>query len=136
MSVSLVIVSHSVRLAEGVVELAGQMAQGKVAIAAAGGTTDGALGTSADKILDALRQVTRPDGTLLLLDLGSAVMAAEMAVETFTHECQHAVMISSAPLVEGAVIAAVEASIGNNLQEVAEAAASAITLPKLHSVNV
>lgn len=136
MSVSLVIVSHSTRLAEGVVELAEQMAQGKVAIAAAGGTTDGTLGTSADKILDALRQVTGPDGTLLLLDLGSAVMAAEMAVEAFTHECQHAVTISSAPLVEGAVIAAVEASIGNCLQEVAEAAASAITLPKLHSVNV
>ena len=136
MSVSLVIVSHSMRLAEGVVELAAQMALGKVAIVAAGGTIDGTLGTSVDKILDALQQVDGSDGILLLLDLGSAVMAAEMAIETFTHEHHYQVMISSAPLVEGAVVAAVEASIGNSLQEVAEAAASAITLPKFHSAKV
>ena len=64
MSVSLVIVSHSARLAEGVVELAGQMAQGKVAIAAAGGTSEGGLGTSVDLIFKALRQVDSPDGIL------------------------------------------------------------------------
>lgn len=128
MSVSLVIVSHSARLAEGVAELAGQMAHGKVAIAAAGGTTDGSLGTSLEKVLAALAQVDGPDGTLVLLDLGSAAMVAEMAVETFV--AQHRVMISSASLVEGAVIAAVEASIGNSLVEVAEAAEIAHTLPK------
>jgi PTS hybrid protein len=132
MTVSLVIVSHSARLAEGVVELAEQMAQGKVAIVAAGGTSDGTLGTSVDKIIAALQQVDGPDGTLVLLDLGSAVMATEMAVEAFTQDRQH-VTISSAPLVEGAVIAAVESSIGNSLQEVAEAAMSASTLPKLHT---
>lgn len=136
MSVGIVIVSHSARLAEGVVELAAQMAQGKVAIAAAGGTADGALGTSVDKILAALRQVDGPDGILLLLDLGSAVMATEMAVEAFAHNQRHTIVISPAPLVEGAVIAAVEASIGNSLHEVAEAAASAITLPKLLSANI
>ena len=132
MAVGLVIVSHSSRLAEGVAELAEQMAQGKVAIAAAGGTTDGGLGTSVDKIVQALYKVDGPDGILVLLDLGSAVMATEMAVEAFTQESQHPVVISPAPLVEGAVIAAVEASIGNSLQEVAEAAASAYTLPKVH----
>ena len=131
MAVGLVIVSHSARLAEGVAELAGQMAQGKVAIAVAGGTADGSLGTSVDKIVDALREVDGPDGILVLLDLGSAVMATEMAVEAFAQNRR--VMISSAPLVEGAVIAAVEASIGNSLQEVAEAAVSASTLPKVHT---
>ena len=135
MTVGLVIVSHSAQLAEGVAELAGQMAQGKVAIAAAGGTADGALGTSVEKIVDALNQVDGPDGILVLLDLGSAVMATEMAVETFAKEPHHRVVISSAPLVEGAVIAAVEASIGNSLQEVAEAAADAATLPKVHDRN-
>ncbi len=134
MAVSLVIVSHSARLAEGVAELAGQMAQGKVAIGVAGGTVDGALGTSVEKITDALNQVDGPDGILVLLDLGSAVMATEMAVEAFAQN-QHRVIISPAPLVEGAVIAAVEASIGNSLQEVAEAAASAYTLPKVHTHN-
>ena len=132
MTVSLVIVSHSVRLAEGVAELAGQMAQGKVGIAVAGGTAERALGTSVEKIVAALRQVDGPDGILVLLDLGSAVMATEMAVEVFAQDSQHPVVISPAPLVEGAVIAAVEASIGNSLQEVAEAAASAYTLPKVH----
>jgi PTS hybrid protein len=133
MPVGLVIVSHSARLAEGVAELAGQMAQGKVGIAVAGGTSDGGLGTSVEKITAALRQVDGPDGILVLLDLGSAVMATEMAVEAFAQESSHPVVISPAPLVEGAVIAAVEASIGNSLQEVAEAAASAYTLPKAHN---
>lgn len=131
MTVGLVIVSHSARLAEGVAELAGQMAQGKVGIMAAGGTPEGALGTSVDKIIGALHEVDSPAGILVLLDLGSAVMAAEMAVEAFTATSPHPVTISSAPLVEGAVIAAVEASIGNSLAEVAEAAASATTLPKV-----
>jgi phosphoenolpyruvate---glycerone phosphotransferase subunit DhaM len=135
MTVSLVIVSHSTRLAEGVAELAGQMAQGKVAIAAAGGTSEGALGTSVDKIISALREVDGPDGIIILLDLGSAVMATEMAVEAFGLEHRQRIVISPAPLVEGAVIAAVESSIGNSLQEVAEAAASAYDLPKLHHAN-
>ncbi|MBA2287165.1 MAG: PTS-dependent dihydroxyacetone kinase phosphotransferase subunit DhaM [Ktedonobacteraceae bacterium] len=131
MAVGLVIVSHSARLAEGVAELAGQMAQGKVAIAVAGGTVEGRLGTSVEKILAALRQVDGPDGILVLLDLGSAVMATEMAVEAFAHDSPHKVTISPAPLVEGAVIAAVEASVGNSLEEVAEAAIGAATLPKI-----
>lgn len=138
MTVGLVIVSHSAQLAEGVVELAGQMAQGKVAIAAAGGTATGALGTSVEKILAALHVVDGPDGILVLLDLGSAVMATEMAVEAFTEGregFQDHIIISSAPLVEGAVIAAVESSIGNSLHEVAEAAVEACTLPKAHSQN-
>ena len=132
MAVGLVIVSHSARLAEGVAELAGQMVQGKVAIAVAGGTEEGRLGTSVEKILAALRQVDGPEGILVLLDLGSAVMAAEMAVEAFVQASPHAVIISPAPLVEGAVIAAVEASVGNSLPEVAEAAASAYSLPKVN----
>jgi PTS hybrid protein len=133
MTVGLVIVSHSARLAEGVAELAGQMAQGKVAIAAAGGSADGTLGTSVEKILEALQKVNGPDGILVLLDLGSALMATEMAVEAFPPGREQHVVISPAPLVEGAVIAAVEASIGNSLQEVAEAAANAHTLPKVHA---
>ncbi len=76
MSVSLVIVSHSARLAEGVAELAGQMAHGKVAIAAAGGAVDGSLGTSLEKVIAALAHVDGPDGTLVLLDLGSAAILA------------------------------------------------------------
>nr|BBH93557.1 PTS mannose transporter subunit IID [Thermogemmatispora argillosa] len=133
MTVGLVIVSHSARLAEGVAELAGQMAQGKVVIAPAGGAAEGGLGTSVDKILQALRQAASPSGVLILLDLGSAGIAAEMALELFKQDQNCPVIISSAPLVEGAVVAAVEASIGSPLQAVAEAAAAAINLPKLPS---
>ncbi len=133
MTVGIVIVSHSAQLAAGVVELARQMAQEKVAIASAGGTLDGTLGTSVEKIMDALRAVDGPDGTVVFLDLGSAVMATEIAVETFTQEHQRQIIISPAPLVEGAIVAAVEASIGNSLQEVADAAAEATSMPKLHS---
>ena len=81
MTVGLVIVSHSAQLAAGVVELAGQMTQGKTPIAAAGGAIDDILGTSADKILEAIQSVDGPDGVLVLLDLGSAILSAEMALE-------------------------------------------------------
>jgi PTS hybrid protein len=130
MAVNLVIVSHSQKLAEGVAELAGQMASGKVIIAPAGGMPDGSLGTSADKVMQALAQAESPDGILILVDLGSAGMAVEMALESLNPEQRALVQVSSAPLVEGAVIAAVEASIGRALGEVAEAAASAEALSK------
>ena len=141
MRVGIVIVSHSALLAEGVVELAGQMAQGKVVIVAAGGIMDGILGTSVEKITDALYKVEAgldsahpSEGIIVFLDMGSAVMATEMAIEAFTvNQRQVQVIISPAPLVEGAIVAAVEASIGNSLQEVAAAAAEAHALPKLHS---
>jgi phosphoenolpyruvate---glycerone phosphotransferase subunit DhaM len=129
-AVSLVIVSHSQKLAEGVAELAAQMANGKTVIAVAAGAADGSLGTSADKVLEALKQAASADGTLILVDLGSAAMAVEMALESLTPEQREHVQVSSAPLVEGAVIAAVEASIGRSLSEVAEAAASAEALGK------
>lgn len=130
MTVSLVIVSHSQKLSEGVAELAAQMANGKTVIATAGGAADGSLGTSADKVVQALAQAESADGTLVLVDLGSAAMAVEMALESLAPERRARVQVSSAPLVEGAVIAAVEASIGRSLQEVAEAATGAEALSK------
>lgn len=122
MTVGLVIVSHSAQLARGVVELAGQMAQGKVKIAAAGGAIDGSLGTSADTILAAIQAVDRPDGVLVLLDLGSALLSAEMALEMLEEQQRARVRITYAPLVEGAVAAAVEAALDHSLAEVQQAA--------------
>jgi dihydroxyacetone kinase phosphotransfer subunit len=129
-AVSLVIVSHSAKLAEGVAELAGQMANGKAMIVPAGGAVDGSLGTSADKVLKALQKAESEEGVLVLVDLGSAGMAVEMALELLSAEQRIHVQVSSAPLVEGAVIAAVEASIGSSLEEVAKAAANAESLSK------
>ncbi len=134
MTVGLVIVSHSAQLAAGVVELAGQMAQGKTPIATAGGATDDVLGTSTDKILAAIQSVDGPDGVLVLLDLGSAILSAEMALEMLSDEQRERIRLSYAPLVEGAVAAALEASLGRTLvqvQQVAEKTASVDQLQKL-----
>lgn len=130
MAVGIVIISHSARLAEGVVELAGQMAQGDIKLVAAGGTDDGSLGTSINKVNAALQQVAGPEGILILLDLGSAAMITEMAVESLSEEQRQLVIVSSAPLVEGAVLAAVEAASGSTLAEVAEAAMQGAAMPK------
>jgi len=128
--VSLVIVSHSAQLAAGVKEFAEQVAGGKVQIADAGGAADGSLGTSVDRIQERLRQVASPDGTLVLVDLGSAVLSVEMAIEALG---AGRVQISDAPLVEGAYLAAIEASAeGATLEQVAEAALQARELIKVH----
>lgn len=120
--VSLLIVSHSPYIARGVKELADQMVQGQVPIAAAGGTVDGELGTSTELISAALESVRSPDGVLVLVDMGSAIMSAEMALEMSGERF----LISVAPLVEGALVAAVQASAGATLEQVAAAAARAL----------
>ncbi|HVH65972.1 MAG TPA: dihydroxyacetone kinase phosphoryl donor subunit DhaM [Candidatus Acidoferrum sp.] len=131
-TVSLVLVSHSRQLAEGVRELAAQMTQGKVKIAVAGGTADGRLGTDAMAIVDAIEQVRGPEGVLVLVDLGSAVLSTQVAIEQLP-EGDGRVLLSNAPFVEGAVIAAVEASIDSDLDAVAAAALGARQMEKISS---
>ena len=122
MTVGLVIVSHSAQLAEGVAELAGQMSQGKTPIAAAGGTVNDVIGTSVDRIVAAIQSVEGPDGVLVLLDLGSAILSTEMALEMLDDDRRGRIRISYAPMVEGAVTAALEASLGRTLAQVQQAA--------------
>jgi dihydroxyacetone kinase phosphotransfer subunit len=130
MAVGLVIVSHSARLAEGVVELAGQMSHGRVRLVAAGGTDDGGLGTSLAKVLHAIERADTLDGVLVLMDLGSAALVAEMALEQLPERLRGRVRLCDAPLVEGAVIAAVEASVGSTLEQVAASAMEAAQMKK------
>src|SRR2546425_8595616 len=120
-TVSLVLVSHSRQLAEGVRELAAQMTQGKVKIAVAGGTADGRLGTDASAILDAIEAVRGPEGVLILVDLGSAVLSTQMAIAQLRGG-NGRVLLSNAPFVQGAVVGAGEASIRSGREEVAAAA--------------
>jgi PTS hybrid protein len=130
-SVGLVIVSHSAKVAEGVVELAAQMAP-TVAIIAAGGTDDGGIGTDAGKIADAIAKADGGQGVLVLVDLGSAVLSTRMAIEELIAEEQRdRVRVSDAPLVEGAVVAAVEASVGAAVDQVAAAAVGAAGMRKV-----
>ncbi|TMD63120.1 MAG: HPr family phosphocarrier protein [Chloroflexi bacterium] len=135
MTVGLVIVSHSAQLANGVAELAGQMTQGATPIAAAGGGVDDILGTSADKIQAAIQAVDGPDGVLVLLDLGSAILSAEMALELLNSEQEHHVILSFAPLVEGAIAAAIEASLGRTLVEVKQAAEKTGSVEQLQQLK-
>ncbi len=122
--VGLVVVSHSARLAEGVVELAAQMAGPEARIGAAGGLDEpgGALGTDAARVLRAIDDVWSEDGVLVLMDLGSAVLSAELALDLLDDERRERVRLTAAPLVEGAVAAAVAAGVGDPLEAVAAAA--------------
>ena len=126
--IGLVIVSHSAKLAEGICELARQVAQDKVRIAAAGGTADPAnpIGTDAFQVLDAIDSVYSEDGVLVLMDLGSAVLSAGTAIELLDEARQRHVHLSAAPLVEGAVAAASLAAAGASFAEVAREARNAL----------
>jgi dihydroxyacetone kinase phosphotransfer subunit len=131
--VGLVLVSHSGMLADGLRDMVAQVAGEDVAVGVAGGTDDGRLGTSAPRIAAALRSTlaASPDGVLVLLDLGSAALSLELALEDLEPADRERVRISEAPLVEGAILAAVQASLGASLLEVAAAADGAASMPKL-----
>jgi dihydroxyacetone kinase phosphotransfer subunit len=123
-----VVVSHSDRIAEGTAELAGQMAGPDVRIVPAGGMEDGAIGTDAAMIAVAIGEADAGSGVVVLADLGSAVLATRTALELLGNP--ENVRLSRGPIVEGAIIAAVQASTGSSLDEVLEAAEGAASLPK------
>ncbi len=119
--IGLVLVSHSAKLAEGVAELAAQMAGPAVRIAVAGGLDlpGRPLGTDAVLVTKAVDDVWSDDGVLVLMDLGSAVLSAELALDLLPEERRGRVLLTEAPLVEGAVAAAVAAGLGEPLETVA-----------------
>lgn len=122
MNVRIVVVSHSEKIAEGAVELAAQMAP-DVTMVPAGGTSDGRIGTSLEKVMAALEQADGGEGVVVLTDLGSAVMTAESALEFAGSPSS--VLLADAPLVEGLVAAAVAAQSGAGVQDVRSAAEAA-----------
>ena len=125
--VGLVVVSHSEALAEGVVALAREMGGEELALEAAGGMDEpGALGTDAERVRAAIERAMSDDGVLVLMDLGSALMSTEFAIEML--EGGGRVVMSEAPLVEGAVAAAVAARGGASLEEVAAEARGALAM--------
>ena len=125
--VGIVIVSHSQKLAEGVKELAEMMAR-DVQIAAAGGLDDGMLGTSYGKIMMAVEDVCGRDGAVILMDMGSAVITAELVQENLKDD---QVKLVDCPLVEGAVMAAIAAAGGADVREVARQAQAGREMMKL-----
>jgi len=112
--VGLVIVSHSDSLAKSVVELTKIMAS-NAQIASAGGLEDGSFGTSFEIIKAAIESVYTDDGVLVLMDMGSAVMTTEMVIEMLEDK---KVEMVDCPLVEGAVVASIDAAAGMDFEAI------------------
>ncbi len=127
--VGLVIISHCKKISDGICELAAAVWKGDVNLISAGGLEDGSLGTDAVRIMNAIRKADQGDGVLILCDIGSSVMSAETAMELLGDEVT--VHIADAPIVEGAIAAAVEAGSGSDLEETLAAAESVRHFHKL-----
>ena len=136
--VGIVIVSHSPKVAEGAADMVRQMVGDTVSVAFTGGNADGGLGTDVAAIRAAIDHAWTPAGVVILVDLGGAETNSEMAVEMLPEDRRSRVVVCNAPIVEGAVIAATEASGGANLAAVRrttarlappEASVAAITAP-------
>jgi dihydroxyacetone kinase phosphotransfer subunit len=125
--VGIIIVSHSQKLAEGVAELAKMMAA-DAPVVPAGGLDDGTFGTSFEKISTAIDSVYTDDGAVILMDMGSAVMTAEMVIENMP---ERKIRMLDCPLVEGAVVAAVGSGANQSLEEIAESVQDVASEKKL-----
>src|SRR5919199_1754088 len=135
--VGIVIVSHSEKLANGVQELAIQMVQGsqhdqmsadtfRLAIAAGIDDPENPLGTDAMQIYQAIESVYSDEGVVVLMDLGSAILSAEMALEFLTEDQRATGRLCEAPLVEGAIAAVVQAAAGADIEQVLAEARGAL----------
>ena len=121
-NVGIVIVSHSRKVAEGAADMVRQMVGDTVPLAYAGGNSEGGLGTDVGQILEAIDAAWSDAGVAILIDLGGAETNSEMAIEMLPEARQKRVVICNAPIVEGAVIAATEASGGSPLDIVKQMA--------------
>ena len=127
--VNILLVSHSYQLASGVAELVRQMAPSdsvKIDVAAGIGEDHQEIGTNAVEIMEKLNALYTPEGTLVLMDLGSAILSAEMALDMLDEEVKTQVRLCPAPFVEGAIAAGVQANMGSDLDSVYREAMSAL----------
>jgi phosphoenolpyruvate---glycerone phosphotransferase subunit DhaM len=117
-NVGIVIVSHSPKIAEGAADMVRQMVGASVNLAYTGGDPAGGLGTDVAAIMAAIERAWSEAGVVILVDLGGAETNSEMAVEMLDADRRGRVVVCNAPIVEGAVIAATEASGGSSLDAV------------------
>lgn len=122
--IGIVVVSHSFQLARAAIELASEMVseENRPALANAAGLDEETIGTDAMRVSEAIESVASDDGVLVFMDLGSAVLSTEMALEFLDPDLAQNVALTSAPFVEGLISAIVTASTGASLGEVAEEA--------------
>jgi len=131
--VGIVVVAHSRPLARAAVELAQEMLHGRnVRVAIAAGLDEKTFGTDAVQIKAAVEEVDGPDGVLVLMDLGSAVLSAELALDLLDADLRSRVVLCPAPLVEGLVVATVAAAGGAPMADVAAEASAALAGKQSH----
>ena len=129
--VNIILVSHSKKLADGVAEMVKQMTASeavKILTAAGIGEDNQELGTNAMEIMEAIEAVYTDAGVLVLMDLGSAILSTEMALDLLSEEMKPNILVCPAPFVEGAIAAAVQAGLGASLQEVYKEAMQALRM--------
>src|SRR6056297_1106880 len=126
--IGIVVVSHSSKVAEGVVDIAKQVSNEAIPIMAAGGTSDGRIGTDAMKIKDAIESVDQGNGVLIFVDLGSAILSAETAIDLLGAE---SVEIVDAPLVEGVIASSVQVTITNDIEDIKRVANESKNMNKI-----
>lgn len=127
--INIVVVSHSALLARGVEQLARQMMRGdgcRLALAAGVDDDQHPIGTDAVKVMEAIESVADGDGILVLMDLGSALLSAETALDLLEPELAAKVRLCAAPLVEGTLAAVVAANSGASLEQVVAEAQGAL----------
>jgi dihydroxyacetone kinase phosphotransfer subunit len=129
--VTVVLVSHSADIAAGLAAMAGQVAGPAVPIVAVGGAVDGSLGTDGGRVLEVLEEAAAGAGAVVLVDLGSSVLSVRAALNELSAEERDHLSVADAPLVEGAIAAAVAASAGCTHGEAARAAEEARVVAKL-----
>jgi multiphosphoryl transfer protein len=131
--VGIVVVSHSRALARAAVALAAEMLHGRIVrVAMAAGLDEATFGTDAVRVKEAIEEVDGPDGVLVLMDLGSAVLSAEMALDLLEPAVASRVRLCPAPLVEGLVATTVAAAAGASIEEVAAEATAALAGKQAH----
>ena len=121
-NVGIVVVSHSADVARGTADMVRQMVGDEVPLGFCGGDPSGGLGTNVEAIMRAIDVAWSPKGVAILVDLGGAETNSEMAIELQPAERQGLIVVCNAPIVEGAVMAATEASSGSSLAEVQKTA--------------
>ncbi len=135
--VGLVIVSHSRALADALIALVKQVSINEIPLARAGGVglKHQEFGTDAVEIVEAIHSVYSPDGVIVLMDLGSAILSAEMALEFLSDDMRPHIRICAAPVVEGAISAGVQIGLGGDLDTVYREAQQAL-FPKIEQLSV
>ena len=117
-NVGIVIVSHSPEVAKGTADMVRQMVGAEVPLAWCGGNPAGGLGTSVEGIGKAIEAAWSERGIAILVDMGGAETNSEMAIEMVPEKRRSKIVVCNGPIVEGAVMAATEASGGASLKEV------------------